>query len=321
MYVYIAHRDIKDYCSQNNGLGGNPANNDYRFTCIKDGVYYLLTKNDSNYAVSKEAGDKFIENVLSRCTGEHQGYFPMNGSPDGKDTAAVIEMERKVTAGTRSRKMVYYFDMDDETLFQMLEDLRKLSGDPLDEKTLMNYCHPNPALPEGDFELKEIYHGIYYTPDNAPASVIQPLSPDKMDSSFSMSRSGAFLQMRSGNIKVYYNVPEELISGIKEKVRILCADPKDEYCENGKPEGFIRFGKEKERIFTDPGKTLELLNEIASKSIPDRSEEVYKNSYYSINKTASVQRCSSCGAIVTGMNFCSECGTKVQGLSPFTFQL
>lgn len=71
--------------------------------------------------------------------------------------------------------------------------------------------------------------------------------------------------------KIFYNVSDELIQGIKEKVRQLCADPKEAYAENGAPEGFIRFGREKERIFTDPDKTLELLGWIASKSIPDRS--------------------------------------------------
>lgn len=311
MYVYIAHRNLKEYCSLNSGFGGNPSNNDYRFTCIKDGIYYLLTRNDENYAVSKEAGEKFIEDVLSRCTGEHQGYYPMIPSSDGKDTAAVIEMEREVTVGTRLRKMNYYFDMEDEVLFKMLEELRASSGDPLDKRALMNYCYPNPTLPEDDFELKEIYHGIYFTPDNTPASVMQPLSPDKMASSFSMNRSGAFLQMRSGNTKIFYSVSDELIPGIKEKVRQLCADPKEAYAENGAPEGFIRFGREKERIFTDPDKTLELLGWIASKSIPDRSEEVNMNMYYSINSIASAPRCRCCGADVTGMNFCSECGTKV----------
>lgn len=90
-----------------------------------------------------------------------------------------------------------------------------------------------------------------------------------------------------------------------------------EYCSQnsgfgGNPDNNdYRFGREKERIFTDPDKTLELLGWIASKSIPDRSEEVNMNMYYSINSIASAPRCRCCGADVTGMNLCSECGTKV----------
>ena len=63
--------------------------------------------------------------------------------------------------------MNYYFDMEDEVLFKMLEELRASSGDPLDKRALMNYCYPNPTLPEDDFELKEIYHGIYNAEKNS----------------------------------------------------------------------------------------------------------------------------------------------------------
>ena len=70
MYLYIAYRNLKDHYAQNNACGGAPYNNDYRFTAICDGVYYLLTKGNMNYAVSKENGDKFIEEVKSRLLTE-----------------------------------------------------------------------------------------------------------------------------------------------------------------------------------------------------------------------------------------------------------
>ena len=89
LYLYIAYRNLKDHYALNSVCGGPAYNNDYRFTAICDGVYYLLTKDN------------------------------------------------------------------------------------------MKYCYPNPALPEGDFELCEIYHGIYFKPDNTPASVIGSFDPDK----------------------------------------------------------------------------------------------------------------------------------------------
>lgn len=256
MYLYIAYRNLKDHYAQNNLCGGPSYNNDYRFTAICDGVYYLLTKDNMNYAVSKENGDKFIEEVKSKCTGEHPNFFPLVPSLNGKETTAVVEMSQG--------RNQFYYDMDDELLFQMLDDLKAKSGEPLNERELMDYCYPNPALPEGDFELCEIYHGIYFKPDNTPASVI-----------------GSF----------------------------------------------------------DPDKTLGLLNEIASRSECEKTEEVVNNvqvantfpmgAFPGINLMGGMcvnpsvtpgqaaehasggARCSYCGADVTSKKFCTECGGKV----------
>ena len=127
MYLYIAYRNLKDHYAQNNACGGPPCNNDYRFNAICDGVYYLLTKGNMNYAVS----------VKSKCNGEHFGYFPLVPSLNGKETAAVVEMSQD--------RNHFYYDMDDELLLQMLDDLKAKSGNPLNERELMNYCYPNPA--------------------------------------------------------------------------------------------------------------------------------------------------------------------------------
>ena len=51
MYLYIAYRNLKDHYEPNSVCGGQAYNNDYRFTAIFDGVYYLLTKDNMNYAV------------------------------------------------------------------------------------------------------------------------------------------------------------------------------------------------------------------------------------------------------------------------------
>lgn len=271
MYLYIAYRDLKTHFIQNNGFGGPPYNNDYKFTAIKDGIYYLLTLDHTSYAVSKENGDKFIEDVKSKCTGEHPGLFPFVPSLNGKETAAVIEMTREVENGRFTMEQHFYYDMDDEVLLQMLEELKAKSGEPLDARALMNYCYPNPTLPEGDFELVEIYHGIYTKPDNTPVSVIKPFSPDKKISYLRVNDKGVFIQMRVDNNKVMSKVPEELIPGIKEKVRELCREPAEAYVEHGDWEGYILFGKAEDRIFTDPDKTLELLNEIASKSVYEKN--------------------------------------------------
>jgi len=143
-------------------------------------------------------------------------------------------------------------------------------------------------------------------------------------------------------------VPAELIPEIKEKVRQLCADPKEAYVEHGDWEGFIRFNNDEE-IFTDPDKTLELLNEIASKSEYDKTEAVDTKKYYTVGKappggfegfgmfgmmggfpvapsvspadtpSASTEepasdskKCKFCGVDVTWKKFCSECGRKVE---------
>ena len=348
MHLYIAHRNLKEHFEQNNGFGGVPYNNDYRFTSIKDGIYYLLTQNGVNWAVSKEDGEKFIEDVLSKCTGEHRGIFPFVPSLNGKETAAVIEISREVDNGRRKMTEYLYHDMDDEVLFQMLEELKAKCGEPLDKAALMNYCYPNPQLPEGDFDLVTIYHGIYCKPDNRPNSVIQTIFPDKMISHFWMNKNGAFIQMRVDDNEVTSKVPSELIPEIKEKVRQLCKNPKDAYVEHGDWEGYIRFGEEEERIFTDPDKTLELLKEIASKSEFDSSEAVDTRKYYKVNKLpdgigmsgfmamaglsgalpavpaeapsassaaqsipSNSKKCVYCGADVTGKKFCTECGGKV----------
>lgn len=351
MYIYIAYRDLRTHYSQNNGFGGVPFNNDYKFTCINGGSAYLLTLNGANYPVSKKDGDKFIEDVLSKCTGEHRGFFPFVPSINGKETAAVIEQTREVNNGRFTIKRDFYYDMDDEVLFNMLEDLRSRSGEPLDERALMNYCYPNPTLPEGDFDLKEIYHGIYCKPEKSPAAVIQTSFPDKKISSLKISGNEALLQMRVDNNEMTGKVPAELIPEIKEKVRQLCRDPKEAFVEHGNWEGYIRFGNDDERIFTDPNKTLELLKEIASKSGSERSEEVDTQKYrpvYAVpdgifpgmimtgtsgsvnvpsanmpfapavtpdgNAQSPVSdgtRCIFCGADVTGKKFCTECGGKV----------
>ena len=284
MYVYIAHRNLKYHYSQNAACGGVPTNNDYRFTLANKGPDYLLTLNSSNYAVSKEEGEKFIEDVLSKCAEEHRGFFPMVPSLNGKETAAVVEIEREVDRGGYTGKQIFYRDMDDEVLLQMLEELRARSGDPLDERTLMNYCYPNPVLPEEDFELRYIYHGIYCKEEPVARGAIQTFFPDKRISHFWTRSDGIFVDVREDNTEKTYKVPSDLIPEIKEKVRELCREPAEAYVEHGDPEGYIRFGKDEKRIFTDPDKTLVLLKEIASKSEFDSSEEVDMRKYYPVNK-------------------------------------
>ena len=233
----------------------------------------------------------------------------------------------------------FYYDMDDELLLQMLDDLKAKSGEPLSERELMNYCYPNPALPEGNFELCEIYHGIYFKPDNTPASVIGSFDSDKKISCLKVNRNGSSIQIREGDKNVISKVPEDLIPWVKEKVRELCSEPAEAYVENGCCEGYIKFGKKKDRIFTDPVKTLELLNEIASKSEYEKTEEAVNNvqvantfpmgAFPGINLMGGMcvnpsvtpgqtaepvsggAKCSYCGADVTGKKFCTECGGKV----------
>lgn len=312
MYVYIAYRNLREHYSQNAGFGGKPYNNDYSLSSINDGVYYLLCKNGAYYAVSKEAGEKFIEEVLSKCTGENPGFFPLEPSLNGKDTAAVVEATREVSLGSRSVTRNYYYDMDDEVLYGMMEELMASCGEPLDEVALMNYRYPKPAIPDGDLELKMIYHGIYCKPETVPAGVIRTFFPDTESSFIKINSSSAFLELRSGDTEMHYKVPDELIPDIKDKARQLCADPKDAYIEHGDPEGYIRFGKKDDRIFTDPDKTLELIKEIASKSIFEKSEEVDKKTYYTVRRNTAARICKTCGADVTGKNYCTECGTKAE---------
>lgn len=342
MYLYIAYRNLKDHFSQNNMCGGTPVNNDYRFTCIKDGIYYLLTLDHSNYAVSKERGDKFIEDVLSKCTGEHQGFFPLCPSLNGKETASVVEMTRKVDNGRFTMNQNIYYDMDDEVLLQMLEDLRSDSGEPLDSKALMNYCYPNAVLPDEDFELVTIYHGIYCKPENRPNSVIQTFFPDKRISHLWRRKDGLSVEIREDDNKITYDIPVELLPEIKDKVRQLCREPAEAYVEHGSWEGYIKFGKDEERIFTDPDKTLSLLKDIASKGEVISTEAVDKHKYYPVvnnplggaftgfgmigmsgfmsgpavttapTPPSDGTKCKYCSADVTGKKFCTECGGEVK---------
>lgn len=339
MYVYIAYRNLRDNFAQNSACGGVPVNNDYRFTLANDTDRFLLTQGGANYAVSKEAGNKFIEDVLSKCTGEHRGFFPLTPSLNGKETAAVVETERNVDMNGRTVKQVFYMDMDDEVLLQMLEELKACSGAPLDERALINYCYPNAVLPEGDFDLTYIYHGIYCKPENKPVSVIQTIFPDKRVSCFRVNKDGLTVLIREEDNDVTYSVPDELLPEISEKVRQLCSEPAEAYVEHGNYEGFVRFDKDEKRIFTDPDKTLTLLKEIASKGEVRSAEAVDKSKYYPVNglpnglaggfgmgffsmmnsaaaapapqtPASNGPKCVFCGADVTGMKFCAECGRK-----------
>ena len=339
MYIYIAYRDLKDHIALSSVSGGVPVNNDYRFTRANEGDNYLLIKDGADYAVSKEAGDRFIEKVLAGCGDEHPGYFPEDAVPAGSGKAAVIESEREVESNGRKLKRVFYYDMDPEVLFQMMEDLRKNSGDPLDARALMNYCYPNAVLPEGDIGLTYIYHGIYCKPENKPASVIQTIFPDKRVSCFRVNKEGLSVLIREEDNDVTYSVPDELLPEISEKVRQLCEEPAEAYVEHGNYEGYVRFGEDEKRIFTDPDKTLTLLKEIASKGEVRSAEAVDKSKYYPVNglpnglaggfgtgffsmmnpavaapapqtPASNGPKCVFCGADVTGMKFCAECGRK-----------
>ena len=345
MYMYIAHRNLKDHYHYNSGCGGVPYNNDYKFTAVKDGMYYLLTRYNENYAVSKEAGEKFIEDVVSKCTGDHQGSFPFAPSYNGKEIAAVVELEREVETERGSFRRDFYFDMDEAVLFQMLEELRAGSGEPLDARGLINYCYPNAVLPEEDFDLKRIYYGLYCKEEPVPAGVIQMYHPDKKASSFWANDDGLHVEIREEDKEIVYSIPAELLPWIKEQVRQLCKEPAEAYVEHGDPEGFIRFGKDEERIFTDPDKTLALLKEIASKGEKTSEKEVDKSRFYPVRgvqngpmtgfagmfgfpsmaqQQAQAQtqpqpqaasdgkKCTFCGADVRGQKFCPECGGKVE---------
>ena len=155
-----------------------------------------------------------------------------------------------------------------------------------------------------------------------------------------MNKNGSSIQIRTGDNNVISKVPEDLISWIKEKVRELCCEPAEAYVEPGNWEGYVRFGKKKDRIFTDPDKTLELLNEIASKSEYEKTEVAVNTNMQAINNftmgafsglnmmggmavnpsatseqpaepASGGAKCSYCGADVTGKKFCTECGEKV----------
>ena len=315
MPVYIAYRDLKRHYYENSLMGGGPVNSDFRLTNVRDDVY-LLTRDGKNYVVSKERAKRFAGEVLGRCTGEHSGFFPMVPSMNGRETAAVIEK-------TEGMKICWY-DMDDQVLLGMLESLQAGSGEPMDEKALINYCYPNAVLPEGDFELDSILHQIYYRPVNVSAAVIPQYQCDRRSSCFRICKSGAELELRKENILETYTVPAEMIPEVKAQVRELCGDPVGAYVEDGSWEAFVRFGKEGERIFTEPGKTLALLEKVASKSILKEKKEIpapaggfMQGGIQIMSAHASQQikpadgsGCPMCGAPRTGGRFCTECGYK-----------
>ena len=168
MSVYIAYRDLVNYQFQMTLCGGPPLNPDFRLATVQNGVY-LLTCGNKDYAVTKERGEQFKEEVLSKATGSHDGYFPRGTEHNGKTTAAVIEIYE-------DNKNTWY-DFDDELMLKMLTELKDELGEPLDRRGLINHCYPNPALPE-EFELKTIYHQIYCGPDNTSPAVIRTMFPD-----------------------------------------------------------------------------------------------------------------------------------------------
>ena len=86
MSVYIAYRDLVKYRFQMTLCGGPPTNPDFRLATVKSGVY-LLTCGNQDYAVTKERGEQFKEDVLSKTTGSHNGHFPMDAEHNGKTTA------------------------------------------------------------------------------------------------------------------------------------------------------------------------------------------------------------------------------------------
>ncbi len=274
--------------------GGPPVNTDYRVTSLKDGKY-LLTHEASDYAVPRDAAEKFVKDVLSKCGEKHRGFFPLEPSLNGKEMAAVVETREAGQVDT------YYHDMDEEILYQMLEELRAVCGEPLNQRDRINYCYPNPNLPE-DFELSSIHHQVYPGPDPVPDPAFGTIRPDVMLSAFYFSNQNACLVIREGDSENSYSVPSDLLPWIKEQVRELCKDPKEAYVEVGEWEGFIRFDQEHERIFTDPERTLALLKEIAVKSTCLSSAAIDKS------------RCLSCGALRTSktMKFCTECGSKFE---------
>ena len=264
MKVYIGYRNLTSYIQANYGAGGNPVNNDQRLTSVKDGLY-LLDFDRMQYAVSKERAERFIDEVISASSGKHKGFFPMNMKMMEKKTnVAVVQIYEGYDC--------YYYDFDEEVLLQMLEALKNESGDPMDRRTLINYCYPNPVLPEGDFELKDItYQKFYY--DNTPISVIHPI-PDHLTSNYWVNDDGAHVQIREDRIRNIYDVPAELIPEIKARVRELCKEPAEAYVESGHWESYIKFDDEEDRLFTDPDKTIAILKDIASRSVFKEKEEV-----------------------------------------------
>ena len=226
---------------------------------------------------------------------------------------------------------------------QMLTSLKDECGDPLDRRGLINHCYPNPKLPDGDFELKSIWHRIFIY-DDTPASVIRPSTPDLKSRHFWVHENEAHVEIREESVEKKYDVPMELIPEIKQRVRELCADPAEAYVESGDWESFVYFGEDgDERIFTRTEATLELLKYIASKSVFTESKEVEKKpdagvaaggmmgfmgfmpldqqqkmvgnsavSQQSIVAANKSNYCSCCGAARGGNAFCTECGAKFE---------
>ena len=258
---------MTSYIQANYGAGGNPVNNDQRLTSVKDGLY-LLDFDRMHYAVSKERAERFIDEVISGSTGKHRGSFPMSiNMMEGKTNVAVVEICEGFDR--------FHYDFDEEVLLQMLETLKNESGEPMDRRALINYCYPNPVLPEGDFELKNItYQKFYY--DNTPISVIHPI-PDPLTSYYWVNKDGAHVQIREDRIKNRYDVPAELIPEIKARVRELCKEPAEAYVESGNWEAYIKFDDEDDRLFTDPDKTIAILKDIASRSVFKEKEEVKRD--------------------------------------------
>ena len=76
-YVYIGYRNLLAYSLEQEQAGGKPQNLDLRL-CVSERGAYLLTYGGLDYAVSVERAEKFTADVLSKCTGKHRGFFPVN---------------------------------------------------------------------------------------------------------------------------------------------------------------------------------------------------------------------------------------------------
>ena len=123
MSIYIGYRDLKQHFQDNLCGGGILPNRDYRLEKTSDDAY-ILTFQSAGYAVSKERAERFINEVLDKCTGRHSGCFPLVPSVNGKETAAVIEEFENFEH--------FHYDMDDEVLLSMLTVLKDESGEPLE---------------------------------------------------------------------------------------------------------------------------------------------------------------------------------------------
>ena len=68
MSVYIAYRDLVKYHFQMSLCGGPPTNPDFRLITVRNTNVYLLTCGGKDYAVTKERGEHFKNEVLSKTT-------------------------------------------------------------------------------------------------------------------------------------------------------------------------------------------------------------------------------------------------------------